>query len=418
VADNKERALLIGLILPGAAPSVTADQLDELALLADTAGAEVADRVTQKRTGIDPATFIGKGKADEAVRQAVALGCSLIIFNDEISPTQMKNLQRLAGEDLKVLDRTGLILDIFRKHARTREARTQVELAQLQYRLPRLTRMWTHLERQMGGVGTRAGAGESQIEVDRRLIQNQISRLKKDLAGIEKQRITQSHHRRDQFRVALVGYTNAGKSTVMRSLSGSDVYVRDQLFATLDTTVRKIELEGEQFLLSDTVGFIRKLPHNLVASFRSTLREAADSNLILKVLDASSPQIDVHYQTITDVLRQLKLDSIPALVVLNKIDLVSDPALLDVLKQRFSTTVTISALRQLKLDSLRRAILEAIRKNQEIIAIKIPHFKSGLLDLIYSTTKVLSRRDTDETVDLEIQGNVADLRSLMKKLQL
>ncbi len=414
--DNKEKALLVGLILPGVPASMIDDQLDELALLADTAGAEVADRVTQKRPGIDPATFMGKGKADETVRQAGALGCSLIILNDEISPAQMKNLQRLAGEELKIMDRTGLILDIFRKHAQTREARTQVELARLQYSLPRLTRMWTHLERQMGGVGTRAGAGESQIEVDRRLIQNRISHLKKDLAGIEKQRITQSQHRRDQFRVSLVGYTNAGKSTVMRALSGANVHIQDQLFATLDTTVRKVELEGEQFLLSDTVGFIRKLPHNLVASFRSTLREAADSDLILKVMDASSSQIHIHYQTITDVLIQLDLDEIPSLIVLNKLDRVADPALLASLERDFPGAIFISALRQLKLDHLQQAILDAMHQGQKKVVVKIPHYQSHLLDVIYSTMKVLSRKNTDQTVDLEVRAHLADLNSLKKKL--
>ncbi len=415
--ENKERALLVGVIFPEFSTSTITDQLDELSLLADTAGAQVIDCMTQKRSSIDPATFIGKGKADEVIQNGIALDCSLIIFNDEISPTQMKNLQRLAGEDLKILDRTGLILDIFGKHARTREARTQVELARLQYLLPRLTRMWTHLERQMGGVGTRAGAGESQIEVDRRLIQTQISQLKKDLVSIEKQRITQSQNRSDRFRVALVGYTNAGKSTVMRALSGADVYIQDKLFATLDTTVRKVELEGEQFLISDTVGFIRKLPHDLVASFRSTLREAAESDLILKVLDASSPQINVHYQTITDVLRQLDLDEIPSLIVLNKLDQVAGPALLASLRRDFPGAIFISALRLLKLDHLQQAILDAMHKGQKKTFVKIPHHKSHLLDVIYSTMKVLSRKDTDETVDLVVQAHTADLNSLEKKLR-
>ena len=240
---KREKAFLVGVILKGSSKTQIYDQLDELKFLADTAGADTLSITTQSRNKPDAATFIGKGKIESVIIQADELGCDLIIFNDDISPTQIKNLQNIVGEELKVIDRTGLILDIFTKHAKTKEAKTQVELAQLEYFLPRLTRQWTHLERQMGGIGTRAGAGEAQIEIDRRLIRNKISRLKSDLLAIEKQRKVQNHGREDTYRIALVGYTNAGKSTLMNALTGAQVLVQDQLFATLDTTTRKLNID-------------------------------------------------------------------------------------------------------------------------------------------------------------------------------
>ncbi|MBC8479392.1 MAG: GTPase HflX, partial [FCB group bacterium] len=371
----------------------------------------------QNRPKFDPATYIGKGKIETVISQALELECSLIIINDEITPTQIKNIQKLAGEDIKVLDRTGLILDIFNKHARTREAKTQVELARLQYLLPRLTRMWTHLERQMGGVGTRGGPGETQIEIDRRLIQNQISRLKKDLKTIEKQRETQSHNRKDEFRAALVGYTNAGKSTLMNALTGADVYIQDQLFATLDTTVRKVELDsGDHFLLSDTVGFIRKLPHDLVASFRSTLKEAGDSDLLIKVLDASSHQLDVHMATIDNVLKQLDLDNIPSLVVLNKIDLVVDPAVVNGLRQQFPDAILISAARKLKLDQFTDSVLNFMKRDFENTTLSIPYEKGALLKDVYELMTVLDRKDTDASSEIQVEGRTRDIEAIRSRL--
>ena len=284
-----EKALTVGVILPGVGDSDVKNHLDELDLLADTAGAEVVGRVTQRLSRINPSFFVGKGKAEQIISQAKMLNVDLILFDDELSPAQIKNYHRLA-DDIKIMDRSGLILDIFQKHAQSREAKTQVELAFCQYLLPRLTRQWTHLERQMGGIGTRAGMGETQIEIDRRLIRDRISKLKKDLKRIDRERYTQSQGRKNEFRVAMVGYTNAGKSTLFNALTGANVYIQNQLFATLDTTIRQLDLGGHQpALLSDTVGFIRKLPHNLVASFRSTLKEVLESDLVLIVLDASSP---------------------------------------------------------------------------------------------------------------------------------
>ncbi len=226
--DKREKAFLVGVILKGSSRVQIDEQLEELKFLANTAGADIIGKFTQNRSRPDPATFIGKGKAETIINQASDLDCNLIIFNDDISPTQIKNLQKIAGETTKVIDRTGLILDIFTKHAKTKEAKTQVQLAQLEYFLPRLTRIWTHLERQMGGIGTRAGAGETQIEIDRRLIRNQIAKLKRELTAIEKQRKVQNHRRVNAFRIALVGYTNAGKSTLMNALTDADVLVQDK----------------------------------------------------------------------------------------------------------------------------------------------------------------------------------------------
>ena len=250
---GQEKALLVGVIQPGMTESLIHEHLDELELLAETAGAKIAGRITQRVSKINPATFIGKGKAEELLNQAKELDVKLIVFDDELSPGQIKNYHKIS-ENVKVLDRSGLILDIFQKHAKTKEARTQVDLAYMEYLLPRLTRQWTHLERQMGGIGTRAGMGETQIEIDRRLIRTRISKLKKELIRIEKERDTQSYRRQSEFRVSLVGYTNAGKSTLFKALTGSDVYIQDQLFATLDTTVRQLKIdESHPILLSDTV---------------------------------------------------------------------------------------------------------------------------------------------------------------------
>ena len=278
--NQQEKVLLIGVINQTHNEITVKEHLSELSLLVETAGGEVVGKVTQKISRINPATLVGVGKAKQIISQAKEIGAKLIIFDDELSPAQIKNYHKMSKK-IKTLDRNGLILDIFKKHARTKEAITQVNLAYLEYLLPRLTRQWTHLERQMGGIGTRAGMGETQIEIDRRLIRTRISRLKKDLKKNEKERGTQSLKRKSEYRVSLVGYTNAGKSTLFKALTGAEVYIKDQLFATLDTKIRKLKIDpSHTVLLSDTVGFIRKLPHNLVASFRSTLKEVLEADLI------------------------------------------------------------------------------------------------------------------------------------------
>ena len=399
-----DKAILVGIILPQNNQIDIDNHLSELSLLAETAEIAVLGEITQKLVKVNPAFFVGKGKASQVIEQAKVLDANLIIFDEELSPAQIKNYHKLA-KDIKVIDRSALILDIFKKHAKTREAKTQVELAFCQYLLPRLTRQWTHLERQMGGVGTRAGMGETQIEIDRRLIRDKISKLKLDLKKIEIERTTQSQKRKREFRVALVGYTNAGKSTLFNSLTGNNVFVQDQLFATLDTTVRKLKInKTHQVLISDTVGFIRKLPHNLVASFRSTLKELLEADLILIVLDASSVIIDDHLDTINRVLTDLGADDIPKSLVLNKIDRVQEELELKRLRNKFSDAIFISALHHLRLDDVRDHIIDKIESDFEIFDLKIPYHKGKTISQLQDQVEILESVYGDEEIFLKIKG--------------
>ena len=411
---DREKALLIGVIRHGIMENSVHENLDELELLADTAGAKVVGRVTQKVSRINAATFIGKGKAQQVINQAELLGANLILFDDELSPAQIKNYHKIA-RGIKVLDRSGLILDIFQKHARTKEARTQVDLAYLEYLLPRLTRQWTHLERQMGGIGTRAGMGETQIEVDRRIIRTRIAKLKKELGRIEKERSTQGAGRKKEYRVALVGYTNAGKSTLFKALTSADVYIKNQLFATLDTTIRKVELDNSHsILLSDTVGFIRKLPHNLVASFKSTLKEVLEADLILKVFDISSPQIDDHIQTINDVLRELGASGIQDIIVLNKVDLISDLKLIKKRQRHIPDAIPISALRHLRLSGLKKRILTTMGKNYETIELMLSYDQGRIIHQAQEGVEVLNREYVEEGIKLRIRGSQSRINKILR----
>ena len=417
--DKREKAFLLGVILKGSSRVQIEEQLEELKFLAYTAGADIIEKFTQNRSRPDPATFIGKGKAETIINQASELDCNLIIFNDDISPTQIKNLQKIAGETTKVIDRTGLILDIFTKHAKTKEAKTQVQLAQLEYFLPRLTRIWTHLERQMGGIGTRAGAGETQIEIDRRLIRNQIAKLKRELTAIEKQRKVQNHRRVNAFRIALVGYTNAGKSTLMNALTDADVLVQDQLFATLDTTTRKLEnIEvGIPVLLSDTVGFIRNLPHNLIASFRSTLGEIRDVDLLLKVFDASSDNIHEHIDTVEEVLKEMDMPNKTNIIVLNKIDAITDPQQLSGLKTRFRKGSFISSLKNIGLKELSDRMEKTITSEFQKDVFHLSFKQTKLLDTIYTLTRVLKKKSDYNGIRLEVEGNRESLDKIRQIIE-
>jgi GTPase len=337
--QRTEGAVLVGH--GGRTPALMSRSLDELARLTDTAGARVLATVTQKRGTIHPATFIGKGKLEDLRVQAEALDADMVIFDDDLSPAQMRNLEKALGR--KVVDRSELILDIFARRARTRESRLQVELAQLEYTLPRLTGMWKHLERQAGGIGTR-GPGETQLETDRRLVRERIARLKKALEAVERERETQRRRRRREFRAAIVGYTNAGKSTLFNALTRSDVFVEDRLFATLDSTTRQLVSPTRQVvLLTDTVGFIRKLPHHLVASFHSTLVEAIEADLLLHVVDAADPDFRRQITAVEQVLEEILKAPRPTTLVFNKIDRLEDPTVVQGLRVEYPGAFAISA---------------------------------------------------------------------------
>jgi len=354
-----ERVLLVGHARGGRGERDSAREhiersLDELALLADTAGAIVTDKLVQRRGTIHPATFLGKGKVEELKQLAEMRNAEVVIFDDDLTPAQVKNLEKMLNR--KVIDRSELILDIFARRARTRESRLQVELAQLEYTLPRLTGMWKHLERQAGGIGTR-GPGETQLETDRRMVREKIARLKRELESVERERETQRARRRREFRAALVGYTNAGKSTLFNALTRADVFVENRLFATLDSTTRQmVNAERAMALVTDTVGFIRKLPHHLVASFHSTLVEAIEADLLLHVTDAADPDFRRHLTAVDGVLDQILGEPRPPrLMVFNKSDRLSDEAQAT-LRVEFPDCVLVSALHDVGLDGLRAEV--------------------------------------------------------------
>ena len=403
--SQKENVLLVGVIYGELDEEKVCEHLDELSLLAETAGGHVIQRFTQKISKVNSSYFIGKGKAEEIIRIAKDLKISSIIFDDELSPSHLKNYNNLSKE-IKIIDRSMLILEIFKQHAQTKEAKTQVELAQLQYMLPRLTRAWTHLERQMGGIGTRAGAGETQIEVDRRLIRTRISKLKKDLKKIDKEREVQSKRRDNHFKVTLVGYTNAGKSTLMKAISGANVFIQNQLFATLDTTTRLVELDNaHSIMLSDTVGFVRKLPHHLVASFKSTLKEVVSSDLILMVLDSSSKQVYDHYKTIINVLKDLGAEGHKTLIVLNKVDHEDVERQTTYLNRKFPKGVFVSALNQLRINVLSKEIMNLMDDMYQVVDFQFSYKESKALAQAQEGVDVLERNYHDDHVQLKIKGS-------------
>lgn len=313
----EERCVLVGVISGNMTEDQANEYLDELEFLAETAGAKNEQKFLQKLPVPNPRTYVGSGKLEEIKEYVKEKEIDLVIFDDELSPSQLRNIEREL--EIKILDRNNLILDIFASRARTAHAKTQVELAQLQYLLPRLTRMWTHLERQKGGIGMR-GPGETQIETDRRIIQQKISLLKEKLKSIDKQMAIQRSNRGQLVRVALVGYTNVGKSTIMNLISKSEVFAENKLFATLDTTVRKVVVDNLPFLLTDTVGFIRKLPHQLVESFKSTLDEVREADLLVHVIDISHPNFEDHYRIVNETLAEIDGSDKPTIVLFNKID--------------------------------------------------------------------------------------------------
>jgi GTP-binding protein HflX len=349
-----ERAVLVGVV-----PRTTAeDSLNELALLADTAGARVVKTIRQRRGTIHPGTFVSKGKLEELVELAQSDQADLFIFDEDLHPIQVKNLQDKIQK--KILDRSELILDIFASRAHTREAKLQVELAQLEYMLPRLTRLWSHLSRTGGGIGTR-GPGETQLETDRRQVRDKILMLKKQMKDVEKERKVQRARRKFHHRAALVGYTNAGKSTIMNALTGAGVLAEDKLFATLDATTRRLVFsDGTLTLLSDTVGFLRKLPHHLIASFRSTLEEVIEADLLVHVVDAAHPDAEAQIDAVDQVLEELAAGLKPMLLVLNKADQVRDEAELRGLALRHPGALVVSAIDRAGVAELRERLHELV----------------------------------------------------------
>lgn len=376
----EERAVLVGLVHQQQMEPQVQEYLDELAFLAETAGAKAMKRFVQRLPHPDSKTFIGKGKLDEIRAYVVAKEISVAIFDDELTGTQITNIEKVLG--IKTIDRSDLILDIFARRAKTAQAKTQVELAQYQYLLPRLKGMWQHLERQGGGIGTR-GPGETEIETDRRIVKDKISLLRKRLQEIDKQAFTQRKDRGEYIRVALVGYTNVGKSTIMNLLSKSEVFAEDKLFATLDTTTRKVVFEQTPFLLSDTVGFIRKLPHHLVESFKSTLDEVREADILLHVVDASHPQFEDQIGVVNKILQDLNAHDKPVLLIFNKMDRYAlhtfdewlSPEIKEELLQQFSDNwmqktegdcVFVSATARENIDRLRQLILEKVTEMYQV----------------------------------------------------
>ncbi len=396
--EEPEEGIVVGVATRSVPKGLLEEYLDELVLLADTAGVTVVHKFSQDRSSVDRATYIGSGKAAEIGEVIDREKIRVAIFDDDLSPVQIRNLEKQLK--CKILDRSGLILDIFAGRARTKEAMTQVELAQLQYMLPRLTRQWTHLSKQYGGVGTK-GPGETQIETDRRGIRTRISILKKKLDGISREREVQRRGREGFSRVAMVGYTNAGKSTLFRAMTGADVLIEDRLFATLDTTVRKITPgQGKNVLLSDTVGFIRKLPAHLVASFRSTLSEVVEADLLLHVVDCSHAHAADQIDTVKETLKALGADNKPVLIAFNKIDRLPDRSVIAGLAERFDGAVFISAERNINISGLTERMMEMIDADAIERTLTFRQSEYGLISKLHDIGELLGTTYVGDRIEV------------------
>ncbi|MEO6939106.1 MAG: GTPase HflX [Candidatus Kapaibacterium sp.] len=408
----REKAALVTIITKSDALGrrTAEEHLEELGLLADTAGADILLKITQERAKPDGALYLGKGKVEELKTHVEMLGLQIVIFDDDLSPVQIRNLEKELG--VKILDRSALILDIFASRARTREAKTQIELAQLEYLLPRLTRAWTHLSKQFGGIGTK-GPGETQIETDRRMIGVRISHLKEKLLDIEQQQKTRRLSRNEELsRVALVGYTNAGKSSLLNVLAidkRSEVFVEDRLFATLDATTRAAELShARKILVTDTVGFIRKLPAKLVASFRTTLSEVKEADILLHVVDASNSQFEDQIDVVDKTLRDLGADDKPVIMVFNKIDAMTDEdrAATQHLRVRYPHAVFISAARGIGIGQLKDEIEKVISEGSFEITVEIPLTHYEIASRLHELGQVSERIFTDTHVRLKLRVHI------------
>ena len=412
--EKRERAIVV-VVRRGQNRLDVDDNLDELELLAETAGADIVERIVQERSRLDSAFMIRRGKVQELALAAKYLDADLAIFDDDLTPRQAKNIEQECN--IKILDRSGLILDIFAKHAKTKEARIQVELAQLQYLSSRLTRQWTHLSRQVGGIGVR-GPGETQIETDRRLISKRISLLEQSLDKISTQRNNRRKNRNDVFKAALVGYTNVGKSTILNALTKAHVLVEDQLFATLDSTVKLLEIADHQkILLIDTVGFIRKLPHHLVASFKSTLEEAINADLLLHVIDVTHPNFWDQIKTVDGVLRELDINDKPIIKVFNKIDKLTDPELMASIKKNEQPCVFISAAKGIFLNDLTEKIQTELERLSKTFRIQFPVSESAILNKLYSMSDIYSTTYEDNVGIVELKTNDSNAAKIQRMVE-
>jgi GTPase len=411
---TNERAILAALDTKQTSRDLVEEHLSELEELALTAGAETVMKLIQDRPAMDSAYYIGKGKAEELAFLVEQNEIDLVIFDDDLTPVQLRNLERLV--DKKIIDRSGLILDIFASRAKTNEAKTQVELAQLQYMLPRLTRAWTHLSKQYGGIGTK-GPGETQIETDRRIIRNRISHLKEKLRKIEKQRETQSQQRKDLVKITLVGYTNAGKSTLFNLLTSADVFAEDKLFATLDSTTRTLDFgKKEKLLISDTVGFIRKLPPNLVASFKSTLNEVRDADIILHVIDITHPYYEDQIAVVEQTLKELGSDKKTQIKIFNKVDALADKNRISYVKNKYPEGIILSAQRGINITQLRDKLVEITESSYVEEDIDLGLHESRKAAKIHTMAEVLSTEYDDETIHIKYRANRENSEKIKKML--